>query len=68
MLSPPQPNIFAAEAGTTANTTAAIAAAPSNFLIMLPSLRTDPASLPESVERLIRRIVDNEKTFAINSA
>jgi hypothetical protein len=37
-------------------------------LIMLLSLRTDPASLPESVERLIRRNGDDEKTFTINSA
>src|SRR3954464_14884951 len=35
MLSPPQPVIFAADAGAIANTTAAIAAAPSNFLLML---------------------------------
>jgi hypothetical protein len=48
----------AADAGTTANTTAAIAAAPSNLLIMLLSIsvRTDPAALPESVQRLIAEL------------
>ena len=54
MLSPLQPAIFAADAGATARITAAIAAAPSNLLIMLLSIsfrfETDPASLPESVK------------------
>src|SRR5882672_6076654 len=36
-LSPLQPPIFAADAGTIANATAAIAAAPSNLLIMFVS-------------------------------
>jgi hypothetical protein len=60
MFSPLQPaNILvAADAGTTVSATAAIVAAPSNLLSMLLSpflvcFRTDPASLPESVKRLI---------------
>jgi hypothetical protein len=45
--------IFAAWAGTTARATAAIAAAPSNFLtivIVLLIFETDPAALRESAK------------------
>ena len=50
-FAPLQPPTLAACAGTTAKATAAIAATPSNFFIMLFSIllfETDPASLPES--------------------